>query len=194
VFGFPDRLLTKLRYCDTGVVSGATGSVGQQVFRLNSTFDPDFTNVGHQPMFRDTYASVYDQYSVVSVVAKIQLININTSDIIITGAVIDDDTTASTSAAVLMEQSHGVNRDLTPLAGSRSEWEFTINWSAKEFLNIDPFSSQTYKTSVGSNPTEVSTLALWAAAENGSSSIFMHWKIELDMTVLWTELTTPSLS
>jgi hypothetical protein len=194
VFGFPDRLLTRLRYCDTGVISAATGSVGLQTFRLNSTFDPDFTNTGHQPMYRDTYAAIYDQYSVVSVIAKIQLLNINTSDIIICGAVVDDDTNVSTSANVLMEQSHGINRDLTPLAGSKSEWEFTIKWSAQEFLNIDPYSSEAYKTSVGSNPTEVSTLALWTAAENASSSIYCHWKIELDMTVLWTELTTPTLS
>jgi hypothetical protein len=194
VFGFPDRLQTKLKYADTGVITSTTGAVGLQIFRINSTFDPDYTNVGHQPMYRDTYAAIYDQYAVVSVIGKITLMNVNTSNIITCGMVIDDDTTVSTSTSVLLEQNHGINSTLTPLSGSKSEWTFPFKWKCQEILNIDPYASQSYKTAVGSNPTESSILAIWSVSEDASSTTYCHWKVEFEMTVLWTELSTPTIS
>jgi len=194
VFGFPDRLLTKLRYCDYGSQSCTTGAVGLQIFRWNSVFDPDFTNAGHQPMYRDTYASIYDQYSVVSAQAKITFFNTNSTVGMLSGCVTDDDTSISTTVNVLQEQSHGNTFVLSPLSGSRSEISFTVDWDCQSILNIDPFSSQLYKTAVGSNPTEISTLAFWGASSDASSTVNLVWRIELIQHVLWTELSTPSIS
>jgi len=191
VFGFPDRLQTKLRYCDTGNVALVAG-VGVQVFRWNSTFDPDFTNAGHQPLYRDTYAAIYDQYSVVSAVAKISLMNYSAAVGLIVGATTDDDTTTLTASAQLQEQNHGISAHLTPLAGSKSMWSFTRTWNCMSDLNIDPYSSELYKTAVGSNPTEISTLVLWGTPEDFATTTTMRWKIELIQTVLWTELSTPT--
>lgn len=194
VFGFPDRLQTTLKYADTGTITCSTGGVGLQVFRANSIFDPDATNVGHQPMYRDTYAAIYDQYAVVSATFKIRLMNLDTAKIITAGVVIDDDTSVSTNAQILLEQNHGVNTTLTPLSGSQNEWNVTVPWSCQEILNIDPYASETYKTLVGSNPNEVSSVAIWGAAEDASSTVYLHWKVEAVFEVLFTELTTPSLS
>lgn len=63
-YGFPDRLVTKLRYCDVMDVGISTGSVTSQTFALNSLYDPDRTNVGHQPMFFDQLSAVYNRYRV----------------------------------------------------------------------------------------------------------------------------------
>lgn len=52
-FGFPDKLVTSLRYVDSFTLTGAAGAVGANVFRMNSLFDPDFTGVGHQPYYFD---------------------------------------------------------------------------------------------------------------------------------------------
>lgn len=44
------------------------GFIGvDQIYRLNSIFDPDLTNLGHQPYGRDTYATLYNRYRVDSV-------------------------------------------------------------------------------------------------------------------------------
>jgi len=68
---------------------------------------------------------------------------------------------------------------------------FTVAWDCKKVLGINPFSSETYKTAVGSNPAEESDLIIWAVDENGNTgSVLMN--IEIDYLVLWTELTTPS--
>ncbi len=194
VYGFPDRLLTKLRYSDVLTAVSTTGALNTYIFRWNSTFDPDFSGTGHQPLFRDTYASVYDQYAVVRASARIRFDNTSSSVGFIVGVVTDDDTTPSTTFQTLMEQSHGVQTSLTALAGSHSSHEFSVSWDASKILNIDPFSSETYKTAVGSNPTEISSLVMWSKPIDGSSTATCLITIELVQEVLWTELSTPTQS
>lgn len=193
LFGFPDKMVTKLRYCDTISLSIVSGSLAKNVFRWNSTYDPDQTNVGHQPMYRDTYASIYDQYSVISAKAKVKVINYNTTTPIICGVVTDDDTTIASSSTVLSEQNHGMHTILPPLAGSLSTHTFNPTWDCKKVLGIDPFASETYKTLVGADPTEQSILTVWATNFDATTmSVLVN--IELEQTVLWTELQTPSSS
>lgn len=52
-FGFPDKMVTKLRYVDTFELSGAAGVLGANVFRMNSCYDPDASGLGHQPYYFD---------------------------------------------------------------------------------------------------------------------------------------------
>jgi len=68
-FGFPDQLKCTLKYRATELTfTGATPSA--QVFRMNSLFDPDLTNTGHQPQEFDQLTAVYGQYCVVGSVLK----------------------------------------------------------------------------------------------------------------------------
>jgi len=156
----------------------------------NSTFDPDVTGVGHQPLYRDTFASIYDQYAVISATAKIKILNSSTVPYMV-GAVIEDDTSSSSTRDTLCEQVHGVHCFLPAQNGSLSSHTWTLNWDCRRILNIDPYTSEAYKTSVGSNPTELSTLGLWSIPQDGASTITTQWRVELIQHVLWTELTTP---
>jgi len=62
-FGFPDRLRTKLRYCDTYTLTAST-VMKQQAMKMNDLYDPDQTGLGHQPMWYDQFTAVYNQYTV----------------------------------------------------------------------------------------------------------------------------------
>jgi hypothetical protein len=194
VFGFPDRLLTKLRYSDILNNASVTGSLVTYIFRWNSTFDPDLSGTGHQPLYRDTYASIYDQYAVTKATATIRFDNPNAAVGFVCGVVTDDDSTPSSTFQTLMEQNHGISTTLTPLSGSHSSHVFTITWDCQKVLNIDPFTSESYKTAVGSNPTEISTLIMWSKPVDGSSTASVQLCVDLVQEVLWTELTTPTQS
>lgn len=63
-FGFPDRLSTKLIYGDVITLTVPAGGLASNTFRLNSLYDPDLTNVGHQPQWFDQLANVYQRYRV----------------------------------------------------------------------------------------------------------------------------------
>lgn len=178
-----------MRYHDTEPLTIAGGAVQKYVYRWNSTFDPDLTGVGHQPLFRDTFAAIYDHYAVISAVARVKFIN-TAAVAMFVGCVTDDDSTTSTLLDTLCEQTHGYHMLLPPLTGALSTHTFTVPWSCKKILNIDPYTSELYKTAVGSNPTEDSNLTIWALSIDGSA-VTCYFDIEFEYTVLWTELATP---
>jgi hypothetical protein len=193
-FGFPHQLLTRVRYYDTYAMTVTVGSLGKQVMRWNSTFDPDFTGSGHQPLYRDTYAGIYDHYAVVAAEANIKIVNVFATSPLIVGCVTDDDSSSAGTVSVLCEQNTGEHMMLPPLSGSLSSVTFTPQWNCKRVLGVDPYSSEEYKTAVGSNPTEESYLHIWGTVTDGTSSTSIIVSVELVQTVLWTELTTPSSS
>lgn len=192
VFGFPDRMISYVRYADIVSTTSTVGSLAKYVFRWNSTFDPDQTSTGHQPLYRDVYAGIYDHYAVISARCRFEAVNPNTTDSVVCGIITDDDTSQSSSFQTLLEQSHGISELLTPLSGSKSRHMFTDTWDAARILGVDPYTSEEYKTAVGSNPTEESTLTAWSIPQNGTSSLSVQWRIEIVYHVLWTELQTPS--
>lgn len=61
---FPSRKQVVLRYVEDFTLNPGSASVATYIFRANSLFDPNYTSTGHQPMFFDTYASIYAGYKV----------------------------------------------------------------------------------------------------------------------------------
>lgn len=64
--GFPDTLVTTLRYVDQRGFDAGAAADTSYTYRLNDIFDPDFTGTGHQPMGYDQLAAVYNRYQVLS--------------------------------------------------------------------------------------------------------------------------------
>jgi len=194
IFGFPDKLITKLRYCDYHNLAITSGALSSHAYRWNSTFDPNYSGGGHQPLYRDTYAGIYNFYSVVRAHAKITFTNTDVDNPFIIGCVTDEDATISTTYTTLMEQSRGKFRRITALSGSQSCVSVEMDWDCKTVLGIDPFDDATYKSAVGDNPTKDSFLIFWAQVEDGAATSNLGVTIELIQEVLWNELLTPTQS
>ncbi len=192
MFGFPSQLLTKLRYVDTYALVSTSGSVAKQVNCCNGIYDPDLTGVGHQPLYRDTFAAIYDQYAVVSTKIKATFNNLYDSTSFHAGIVMDDDGTTSSSPTTLMEMNLGKNVLLPPKSGSLSSRTLSIVFDAKRHLGIDPYTSETYKTAVTTNPTEQSTVLFWASPGDGAATGTVQVNVEMEFLVLFTELATPT--
>jgi len=191
VFGFPLTLLTKLRYHDTLTITSIAGVLAEQQYRWNSTFDPDFTNAGHQPLYRDTYAAIYDQYSVVSAKATIKMYNSSTTLLALVGVQTDDDATPSSGFNTIAEQSTAKSTVLGVVGTTSANKTFNITWDCKAILGIDPYVGESYKTPVGSNPSEVSFLNIFCATTVGSN-VTVSIDVMIEQTVMWSELTTPT--
>jgi len=74
---FPVRLHRTLRYADCVAMTSTSGSVALQQWAVNSLFDPDFTNTGHQPRGFDQLCSAtgpYIKYRVLRSRVKITII------------------------------------------------------------------------------------------------------------------------
>lgn len=60
----PYSITRRHRYVEQIQLNPGVGGLSQNVFRLNSVFDPNLTGVGHQPMGFDQYSALYERYRV----------------------------------------------------------------------------------------------------------------------------------
>jgi hypothetical protein len=189
VYGFPDKLLVKLRYHEGNSIGSVTGGINTYKFRLNSLFDPNYTGTGHQPMYRDTYASIYNHYSVVSTRATVRFVN-NSASPFWVGAVIDDDSAASGGIDPIIEQNHSKSHLVTSVSGSNSASSIVIDWDCKKILGINPYTTESYKTAFAENPGEESFLMIYAATADSTTNN-IYFDVTLEYLTLVSELQTP---
>lgn len=190
MFGFPSQLVTKLRYADTYALVCTSGAIAKNVFNMNSIFDPDSTGIGHQPAYRDTYATLYDQYAVISSNIKVTFVSLAANTGVHAGLTMDDDSTTTTTVTTLIEQNFGKTTLLAPISGGLSCKTLTASFDCKKHLGIDPYTSEQYKSSQGSNPNETFCAVAWASPCDGSSTVTVQALVEIEYTVLFSELAT----
>jgi len=192
MFGFPPRLVTKLRYADTYNLTSSTGSLAKWVLSMNGLYDPDITGSGHQPLYFDTYAAIYNHYSVVSSKLTVSFANMYTATSAEVGVILNDDSTATGTYSTIREQSTGKSVLLAPLSGGASVKTLTLNFDCKRDLGIDPYTSELYKTAVNTNATEDSDGIIWAAPTDTTSSGTVQAIVIIEYMVCWSELATPT--
>lgn len=61
---FPHRFFTKFKYTTSFNTTITAGNAAEQVFRLNSLYDPDLTSTGHQPYGFQQAKALYSRYLV----------------------------------------------------------------------------------------------------------------------------------
>lgn len=61
---FPSQKTVALRYVETLAFDPSSSATSVNVFRVNNIYDPNYTGLGHQPMYRDNYAQIYSRYRV----------------------------------------------------------------------------------------------------------------------------------
>lgn len=150
----PERLFTKLKYCEQ--IQWALTNNGQlyaYTFQ-SSIYDPDLTGVGHQPYWRDQYATLYNKYRVWGV--KYHFIFKQHSTEHLTFACFCPQTTSNedTNSNTIIERpnSRYVNCEFTKAAhlGGYISLPKLFGMSKKEFVADDGFVS-----AVGSSPSRM---------------------------------------
>jgi len=184
-------MVTKMRYCDTVAVGSTAGAIGKYIWRVNDCFDPDYTSTGHQPLYRDTYASLYDFYTVHTAVATVTFVNPGSVPAHC-GVLLDEDVATSTAYTTLMEQNTGQHKLLPAQNGSLSTHTFTIVFDAWKMFGWDTTASLSSKTLWANTPNVVACLLTWIQPVDLSSTVTYYVNIEIDMTVQCSDLQTPT--
>lgn len=145
-------------------------------------------------MYRDNFAALYDQYVVIGSKIKCWFSEVTTSTTasvpIIVGIVGDDDAITSTTPDTLMEQNNSVHRMLgTPGA---PPVELTLTFEPLECFGVDAKDDGASATAVGSNPTELWTYVPFLFAADQASTVTCSVAFEIEYTVKFTELQTPT--
>ena len=171
--GYNNNYTVDLTYADNYRSDSYVTSAGyaQQIFRVNSIQDPDYSGTGHQPYFRDLWASMYDYYTVLSCDYTIRMFNASGQDPITFSAAgtsaqtigsvnvslmpstnIADFTAAGSSSGLIYpaaEMKNTVTKFLCP----QKQLEFSGTLTPGDFI-VDAKDSDddTTWTAVGSNP------------------------------------------
>ena len=187
IFGFPNSIITKLRYCDNFILTSTTGAIATNVFAANGIYDCDITGTGHQPMWRDNYAAIYDQYVVIG--SKITVtFGSNSAFPMLCGIIGDDDSSITSNVQNAQEQNNGISTLAPALGGPCST--LTQTFEPLEQFGVAAKDDGASATAQGSNPSELWCYAIWAATPDGATTGKVTAKIEIEYTVKFTELVT----
>lgn len=188
-YGFPNSVITTLRYCKYKQLNSSTGASVANVFRANGIFDPDYTDTGHQAMYRDTYANIYSYYAVLG--SKITVTFLSRADDLgfIVGIQGSETPTPSTSVTTWMEQNNGVHS----LIGPRNSGPVTLfmTYSPVENLGSDIKDDNSSLTAVGSDPGSAQAyyFNVLGAVEDAVSTSQFTIVVEIEYTVKFSTLT-----
>lgn len=169
-YGFPDRLKTRLQYCDVVQLAASAGSPGIWQFRLTSLWDPDLTGTGHQPQWYDQLVAVYQRYRVLGAKITVTFASNHISDTetndkgpYIVGITTNENVSfGSASFPALLEDTNSVHTVLGDKQGSNNVKTLSATYSPKRDLNLDPYDDILMGLS-NNNPNRNFHATVWCA-------------------------------
>lgn len=186
--GFPKLLRVRHRYVDGAVLTSTTGSLALYAFRCNGLFDPNITTTGHQPMYYDNLAAIYNHYVVTA--CKIELRvqgSFDSTQPMVVGCFVNDDSTVTPSDyTACCEQS---TAKYATLAGDKHTGAYITNsWSAKNDFGGSVLANTRLEGTAAADPSEQSVWTIFASTIAGSDSGVVNILVTLHYEVTWREL------
>lgn len=193
----PARLRTRLRYVDQFAMTSTAGAIVSQVFRGNSVYDPDFSNVGHQPNGYDQLANFYLYYRVFSSLIRVVVGAVGT-----TGAnsgfwsVIYPSTNSTASNQTMIEAVEQP-RSVSGYNTSQLPWRGIRRASTTEIMGLGKggLSENDYAAAVAANPATQWYWIVQAQTQDASTtgSAFVLFELEYDVE-FWGRVTIQASS
>lgn len=189
---FPNTKVVRHKYCDIIQLPAAAvaGAYRYYQFRANSTFDPDYTGVGHQPMFRDEMAAQYNYYTCIGSYIKFTIPPEQTTAQTFMLWVDDEVTLPATFNDAAEQHRHYASLKLdkrnAPLK-LRASYN-AAKWNKTTLSGLMADDQQ--KVAVGSNPSSVAVkyFTLYSAPNSTSDTLAaINVHVELIQIVMWRE-------
>lgn len=161
----PKTKLVKLRYCETlQLDAGGTDVAVEHRFRANSVYDPDRTAVGHQPMYFDQLAAIYESYEVLGAKIKVAF-SPTASTACLVGVIRDNDTsTTYNNRTALMENPSSRYKVISPESKTLT---MSCNWSARKTFGPN-YNRDDNEALVTTNPVNESDFVIWAINQHAT--------------------------
>lgn len=189
----PYQRYVKMKYGENATIVSTSG-IGGYSFR-SSIFDPNYTGVGHQPLYHDQLAILYDRYVVVGAKIKATFYPTNTTatgDSGVVGISIDEDTTLPASCITLLEQNAKNIRYKRMRTGSSIEdpniKTVTSYYSAKRFFGVkDVKDNKDIGAAFGANPIRQAYFTLFAGTFDTTVDTSLQCNVLITFIVLCTK-------
>ena len=178
--GFSDTLFVKLNYVESLNLSNGTPRI-QYAFRGNSLFDPDYTAAGHQPMYFDQYAAIYNSYRVVGSAIKVNCINAQGLSACYFIMFPNTEVATLTSIPLALEQARAATANILPIAGGGPAARFKQYCSTRKACGL--MKGESYDDSLaattGNNPTQIWYWNLFWETSDSASNVTINGIVKL---------------
>lgn len=195
--GFPSQMVVKLRYGDVVQLDPATGTPQTYIWSANGCWDPDVTNVGHQPRGFDNLMALYKYYVVLGSKMKCQFTsNSSTSTIDTLVSLTTSNTAAAPSGLIAqLEQPTGnLGQNVKLFSAATEPHELSQTFSHKQWFSKDKYDPAFAGTS-SQNPGEGVFYCLAAQGSGASDNpAAIDFAVQIDYTVLFYDPVQPSQS
>lgn len=197
--GVPDRLFVKLKYVESLVWSQTLGTVGVNVYRGNSCFDPDATGTGGQPYFFDQWSALYLNYRVHGCKLKVMGScngggGFNSVMMGITAT--NQSSSLGASANELYQEQPYTKKTLLRMgAASVGQGTVSMYMATRKILGLSKIQveDQDYQASISANPTKQWYFHLWTFTPD-DNTIAMNTQAELTYYVEFCNRAQPGTS
>lgn len=185
--GFPKQMVITHKYAETVSITSTGGVQGNYIFSANGLFKPNVTAAGHQPMYFDQMAALYNHYTVIGAKATFritpQAANEDAFRICLT---MEDDTTITPAGVDSnIEQSKSSWRLVSPNANNTIVLRST--YSAKKVYGGSVMAQEEQKGTPTANPAEESYFALTMQA-SGVATATAEFIAFIEYITIWSEL------
>ena len=199
---FPNGIVAKHKYTDQLTLSASyvntdIPATALQSFRSASLFDPDRTNTGHQPLFYDEMALVYNQYRVIGAKMRLRFVNLCEEPVIIVGGHLGAPLGTGWNPHHLMERKDIKSRILSPMsAGGKNQTTMTLYYSPSKFYKQSKENLQNDNSLVGKFdgsivPSKMSYFEFGCAqvdsAQGSSNDHKVKVYIDIEYTAFWND-------
>ena len=192
-WGFPRRMYIAHKYVEQVTLTSTTSSVGTHVIKCNGMYDPNHTGSGHQPMYFDNCAAIYDHFTIVKSMFRAKVTPAAQYSAASTVTLyVDDDTTSAVTLPAAAEMAGGQIQVFPPNCTDTIH-HMRNNWSARGTFGGDPLSNDNLQGTGTSDPTELSYYTLQVQANSGATQSF-YATVEVLYYAIWDELKTQDIN
>lgn len=192
VMPFKGPLLKTLRstltYSDVLTKTSSGAFTSSQITSLNGLYDPDITNIGHQPRGFDQLMSLYDHYVVIGVRVEITAQNLSSTEPAILIVNVRDNSTSTGNVLDQMENPVRYVRQLGINSSGTSQKRITFNINPNSFLGRSkPLADSQLKGDASNNPTEGAYMHIGHVATDLTTSTSIALSYNIIYTAVFIE-------
>lgn len=188
--GFPDRLVTILKYSENYTFNSGTATPSAQVWALNSAYDPNNSGVGHQPSFYDTFSSVYGRYFVRRFKIEVQIENTTATVGLYAVCNYSDQSISGNSVEQIIEAKYSKYQTLSLPTGNAAVKSIIMPWMSSMKIMGQPNTEadDNMYAGVASNPSDIAWGVLKMCSVDNATAMTAIARVVIYQEVVFKDL------
>lgn len=178
----PDRIFSQFTYCDNYNISlTSPGGPGMQSYAWwTSMFDPDYSGIGHQPLWYDQVSPLWSKYRVYGIKYVIEAMNTNTNQM--ATCVVQHSSEIPEVAAVgfntIRERKNSRTYTLTSAAGRPIRIRgYMATYKPHGMTKSDFIGDEGFEAGIGATPAKMSYLNTYWITQNSTCIINLQVRL-----------------